>query len=148
VKAVACFFPPTDFLNYGKPGNVALGDGILKDFPAPFDFADYDAKAKRFITVADRTKRVEIGKRISPVYHASADDAPTLIIHGDADELVPIQQAELMVDGLKKVGVPAKLEVRKGAGHGWMTILADMKLIADWFDEHLKSKPSAPAGGK
>jgi acetyl esterase/lipase len=27
VAAVACFFPPTDFLNYGKEGQLALGDG-------------------------------------------------------------------------------------------------------------------------
>ena len=25
VQAVACFYPPTDFLNYGKPGEIALG---------------------------------------------------------------------------------------------------------------------------
>src|ERR1700692_1506651 len=32
VQAVACFFPPTDFLNYGKPGEIALGCGVLKGF--------------------------------------------------------------------------------------------------------------------
>ena len=32
VQAVACYFPPTDFLNYGKPGEITLGDGVLKDF--------------------------------------------------------------------------------------------------------------------
>src|SRR4029079_1170552 len=32
VAAVACFYPPTDFLNYGKEGNVALGGGTLKGF--------------------------------------------------------------------------------------------------------------------
>ena len=30
VQAVACFFPPTDFLNYGKPGEIAIGRGVLK----------------------------------------------------------------------------------------------------------------------
>jgi acetyl esterase/lipase len=38
VQAVACFFPPTDFLNYGKPGEEALGSGILSGFKAPFAF--------------------------------------------------------------------------------------------------------------
>ena len=41
VAAVACFFPPTDFLNYGKEGESALGEGVLKNFKAPFDFARY-----------------------------------------------------------------------------------------------------------
>jgi len=38
VQAVACFFPPTDFLNYGKTGEIALGTGVLSGFRAPFDF--------------------------------------------------------------------------------------------------------------
>src|SRR5262245_42524013 len=38
VQAVACFFPPTDFLNYGKPGEVALGRGVLAGLKAAFDF--------------------------------------------------------------------------------------------------------------
>ena len=45
----------------------------------------------------------------------SADDPPTLIIHGDADQLVPIQQAELILDKLKQAGVEGKLVVKKGA---------------------------------
>ncbi|HEV3082200.1 MAG TPA: alpha/beta hydrolase [Gemmataceae bacterium] len=39
VQAVACFFPPTDFLNYGEPGKDALGRGTLRGFKAPFDFS-------------------------------------------------------------------------------------------------------------
>ena len=42
-----------------------------------------------------------------------------MIIHGDADLLVPIQQAELILDKLKQDGVPTKLVVKKGASHGW-----------------------------
>ena len=38
----------------------------------------------------------EIGQAISPITHVTADDPPTLIIHGDKDFLVPIQQAESM----------------------------------------------------
>ncbi|HEX4607505.1 MAG TPA: alpha/beta hydrolase, partial [Urbifossiella sp.] len=34
VAAVGCFFPPTDFLNYGKEGESAVGNGTLKDFKA------------------------------------------------------------------------------------------------------------------
>jgi hypothetical protein len=34
VQAVACFFPPTDFLNYGAKGKDALGRGTLRDFKA------------------------------------------------------------------------------------------------------------------
>jgi acetyl esterase/lipase len=137
VQAVGCFFPPTDFLNYGKPGEIALGCGILKGFKPPFDFHEQDPKTKVFVRITDVGKILEIGRQISPVYHASSDDPPTLIIHGDADELVPIQQAEVVIEKLKAAGVDTKLVVKQKAGHGW-DLLKDMAIIADWFDDHLK----------
>jgi acetyl esterase/lipase len=144
VAAVACFFPPTDFLNYGKPGEDAIGRGILKDFQGAFDFHLIDPKVKRFIKVTDEAKILEIGRDISPIYHVSSDDAPTLIIHGDADKLVPIQQAEIIIEKLKAAGVDAKLVVKPGAGHGWGVIGEDVAILADWFDAHLKKPVEAP----
>jgi acetyl esterase/lipase len=140
VQAVACFFPPTDFLNYGKPGENAIGRGVLKGFKAPFDFQEQDPDSKVFRPIADEARILEIGKQISPVYHASSDDPPTLIIHGDADALVPIQQAELVLAKLKDAGVETRLVVEKGAGHGWKDMHKDLITIADWFDQHLGRK--------
>ena len=143
VAAVACFFPPTDFLNYGKPGENAIGRGVLKGFQAPFDFHELDSRNNKFVPVTDEAKIVELGRSISPINHVSADDVPTLIIHGDADKLVPIQQAEIIVEKLKGVGVEAKLVVKPGAGHGWPGMDKDLATFADWFDAHLK-KPGEP----
>lgn len=127
VQAVACFFPPTDFLNYGKPGEDAVGYGRLISFKPAFG-----AKAD---TAGGREA---LGKEISPLYFISSNTAPTLIIHGDADELVPIYQAQMFVERCKEAGVTAKLEVREGAKHGWATMLEDGVLFADWFDSHLR----------
>jgi len=140
VQAVACLFPPTDFLNYGKPGEVALGNGTLKDFPAPFAFQELVAAPPHFVPVTDETKKLEIGKQISPITHVSPDDPPTLIIHGDADVLVPMQQAQIIVDKLKAAGVNAKLIVKPGAGHGWADMNPELEQFADWFDENLPAK--------
>jgi len=126
VQAAACFFPPTDFLDYGKPGADALGRGILKDFPAPFAFGATDPAKKR-----------RIGRQISPIYFVTADDPPTLIIHGDKDPLVPIQQSKTMIARLKQEGVNARLIIKPGGGHGWPGIDRDMPKIADWFDKYL-----------
>ncbi len=143
VQAVACFFPPTDFLNYGKPGENAVGRGVLEGFQAPFEFQETDKKRGKLVRIDDEDRRNEIGKTISPVNHASSDDPPTLIIHGDADKLVPIQQAELVVEALKKEGVEAVLIVKPGASHGWPGMEKDQEKMADWFDAHLAAKESA-----
>jgi acetyl esterase/lipase len=143
VQAVGCFFPPTDFLNYGKPGEIALGCGILKDYKAPFDFREFDPARKAFVPITDVGKILEIGRQISPITHVSPDDPPTLIIHGDRDVLVPIQQADIFVEKLKAAGVEAKLVVKAGEAHGWKDWHKDMATIADWFDAHLKAKKAA-----
>jgi acetyl esterase/lipase len=143
VQAVGCYFPPTDFLNYGKPGEIAIGCGTLKDFKAPFDFHEYDPARKCFMPVTDVGRILAIGRQISPINHVSPDDPPTLIIHGDKDFLVPIQQAELILDKLKAAGVETKLVVKPGEGHGWKDWHKDMATIADWFDAHLKPKKTA-----
>jgi pimeloyl-ACP methyl ester carboxylesterase len=145
VQAVACFFPPTDFLNYGKPGENAIGRGTLANFKAAFDFHEFDNKVHAFVPITDEAKIEQIGRAISPITHVSADDPPTLIIHGDADKLVPIQQAESIAAKLKEAGVEAKVVPKPGAVHGWPNLIKDVDLIADWFDAHLKNaeKPAA-----
>jgi acetyl esterase/lipase len=140
VQAVACFFPPTDFLNYGAEGKDALGRGLLAPFKAAFDFRELDPKTKAFVLITDDDRRREIGRRISPITHVSADSPPTLIIHGDADPIVPIQQAESIIAKLKDKKVPAELVVKPGAGHGWAGLDKDTQTFADWFDKHLKAK--------
>lgn len=134
VAAVACFFPPTDFLNYGQPGEDAVGVGILKDFRPAF--------GPEAETAAGRQR---LGREISPVNFITEESAPTLIVHGDDDRLVPFQQAERFVDGARAAGVPVRLVVREGQGHGWPTLFADMAILADWFDEHLRNEKAAAA---
>jgi acetyl esterase/lipase len=140
VQAVACFFPPTDFLNYGENGKDAIGRGTLANFKAAFDVRVMDSKTKALERVTDEEKIIELGRQISPITHVTSDDPPTLIIHGDKDTLVPIQQAQSIIDKFKEVGVPAELVVKNGAGHGWPNMQKDMTTIADWFDKYLKKK--------
>jgi dipeptidyl aminopeptidase/acylaminoacyl peptidase len=124
---VACFFPPTDFLNYGRPGEDAVGVGILKDYKPAFGARSDTAEGRQ-----------EYGREISPIYFVSPRMPPTLIIHGDADRLVPIQQAEIFVRQARETGAVAKLTVREGKEHGWPDLGPDWLAFADWFDEHLR----------
>jgi acetyl esterase/lipase len=138
VQAAAGFFPPTDFFNYGGPNED--GDAFLKarGFAMPFDFRDMDGK--KGSSPVSPEKRKDIMKQISPIYHISDKSAPCLIIHGDKDTLVPIQQAQTFVDKMKEQKLPAELVVHPGGGHGWQGMDKDVVKIADWFDAHLAKK--------
>jgi len=142
VQAVACFFPPTDFLNYGGPGREMLEARTMgRTFRPAFEYRELDKATNLWVNVTDPEKLRGIVRQISPITHVSPDDAPTLILHGDADNLVPLQQSETIVARLKEAGVDSKLVVKPGAGHGWLTMVKDMEAFADWFDAHLKAKP-------
>src|SRR5436190_2075799 len=62
---------------------------------------------------------------------------------GDADTLVPIQQAKTFLDKLKEAGVETKLVVVPGGGHGFTDLPKHMKTIGDWFDLQLLKKTGA-----
>ncbi|MBA4284956.1 MAG: alpha/beta hydrolase [Xanthomonadaceae bacterium] len=53
----------------------------------------------------------------SPIAHASADDPPVFLFHGDADRIVPVSQATAYRDALTAAGVPNTLVQVPGGGH-------------------------------
>jgi acetyl esterase/lipase len=141
VQAVGCFFPPTDFLNWGEPGKLVLGKMPERIKPA-FAFRQREPKTDGFVPITDESKIRAIMREVSPITHITASSAPALIIHGDKDGLVPIQQAEVMVAKLKQAGVSTELVVKAGADHGWKGMDKDLVTIADWFDRHLLKSSS------
>jgi len=139
VQAVACFFPPTDFLNYGKPGDEKIHPtDHAPPFRAAFDYRELDKASRLWVPITDPKRLQEIARQISPVSHVTPDDPPTLIIHGDQDPLVPLQQSQRIVEEFKKAGVETNLVVKKGAAHGWLGLDKDESQLIDWFDRYLK----------
>ncbi|KAJ5794875.1 hypothetical protein N7457_001474 [Penicillium paradoxum] len=55
----------------------------------------------------------------SPCLKADKITAPLLLLQGDEDRVVPLNQAEEMVEVMRKVGRDAKLVVFPGEGHGF-----------------------------
>ena len=56
-------------------------------------------------------------RSVSPLTYVSADDPPMMIVHGDADVIVPFAHAQSMFKGLKGAGVEAELLRVKGGRH-------------------------------
>ena len=143
VQAVVEYFGPTDFVNYGAEG--VFFDTVVRQvvtggknpFLQALDYYEFDATNIRLTKVTDPERLAQHYKDIAPYYHVTDDDAPTLILHGDGDELVPLQQSRRISIKLREAGVPTKLFVKKGAGHGWDTSDEEIQMIADWFDEYL-----------
>jgi dipeptidyl aminopeptidase/acylaminoacyl peptidase len=101
-----------------------------------FQFHDVDQQTGARRLVTDRDAVLRTLRQFSPVTHVSADDPPTILIHGD--KAVPIQQSRRLIDLLREVNVPARLIVREGMGHAWSGWEVDTVLIAEWFNAHLR----------
>ena len=83
---------------------------------------------------------VSLGASVSPVLHASPDDPPTLLVHGDADTLVEINNSRLMHATLKDKGVTTDFVTIPGAGHGFRTpehAKPATEALVNWFERHL-----------
>lgn len=61
---------------------------------------------------------MDIYRKTSPMTNINNATTPTLIQHGEFDKRVPIPNAYELYRGLQDRGVPAKLVVYKGFGHG------------------------------
>ena len=55
----------------------------------------------------------------SPVEHAGRIRTPLLVLHGDADPVVPLEQSERLVTRARDAGGDVTLHVYPGEGHGW-----------------------------
>jgi acetyl esterase/lipase len=130
VRAVAVFFPPTDFLDWD--GNKAIRIEVL----GPLLFVG-DARGHS----EDEIK--EAARAISPLHRVKKPTVPFLLIHGDADPVVPLSQSKKLVEAITKAGGSAELIVKPGGGHPWLTIPQEVKVMADWFDKRLTSKSSS-----
>lgn len=141
VQAAAVFYPPTDFLNWGQEGfSPAAMQAILvaTGLAAAFDFKKWNDSSRTYVSVTDMETKLKIAKQNSPIYSVTPDDPPVLIIHGDADRLVPKQQSESIIKKFEEAHVPNKFIIKKGGGHGWRDSEVEEANFVEWFDKYLK----------
>ena len=124
IAAGVALYPPTDIRTWvTDPPEIIKKNAGLKP-PLTFD----PAKAGDY----------------SPLLHVSAKTAPVLLIHGDKDELVPIEHSNNIIAVLEKHKVTSQLLVIEGAGHGFNAkqnqIVAPAMMA--WFEKHLAEKKS------
>lgn len=130
VQAVAIFYPVTDLLNLGDSTENLHDGGPPKSFVKGFGPNSTNLAVWKVI-----------GRDLSPIYHVHSNLPPTLIYHGDADTLVPLDQSQRYQAAAQQVGGTVKLVVHPGGGHGWLSMLWDIRQFGKWFDQHLR-KPA------
>ena len=81
-----------------------------------------NAKTYAVAWMGSMPDRFKIAKRVSPLTWVREDLPPVLTIHGDADLIVPYDQAIRLHRALDKVGVPNELYTVKSGEHGGFSL--------------------------
>jgi dipeptidyl aminopeptidase/acylaminoacyl peptidase len=137
--------------NVGKHGDVSSAVKCVVDEFGPTDFLTMNAgKSSMDHDAADSPESRLIGGAIqenkdkanaaSPLTHVNKVDVPFLIIHGDADPLVPHDQSVRFAAALKGAGVETALITVHGAGHGNFRNPEIAATIRRFFDKHLRGR--------
>ncbi len=110
---------------------------------------DSELSAEKFVGKT-KLQHPESFKRASPINYLTAGDAPTMIIHGTRDQIVPFEQATEFLDACNKIGVECQLLAIKNGGHGgggsvdeWNSSIVQME---KFLLSHLKLLPSSSLG--
>lgn len=126
VQAVADWFGPTWFTR-------------LQQYPSHMDHEGPTAPGNRLVG-AILQQNPELVKATSPLPLVRPGLPPFLIQHGDADELVPLEQSELLADALTKAGNRVTFEVIHRGGHGGKLFLnqANFDRVRQFFTQTLQ----------
>jgi acetyl esterase/lipase len=123
VAVAVALYPPTDISTW-----VTDPPEAIKKIPALKPPLTFDAK---------------LAPDLSPLLKVNEKAAPALLIHGDKDELVPIEHSKKLLEAMDKVKVACKLVVVEGAGHGFNE-KQNQEIVApatfEWFGKYLAEK--------
>ena len=127
VAAVVAYFPPVDLRQITRGLNPPPTGTVLDRFPA-LNFEK------------------EKAPDYSPLLFVTPDDPPTLLIHGDKDELVNISNSQIIFDAFKKNNVKTDFITIPGAGHGFRGDDAKRAtaLMVNWFEQTLLKNGAKP----
>ena len=125
VIAVVDFYGPTDFVQMDAH---RMPDGMVHDA------ADSPESA---LVGGPIQENVEAVARANPITYVSPDAPPFLIVHGEADPLVPYHQSTLLAAALEGAGVPVTFFTVKGGGHGGFADPAVLALTREFLAQRL-----------
>ena len=123
VAAVVALYPPTDLRGWttNPPAEIKKHAGLKP--PLTFD-AEKEADCSPLVKVTEKS-------------------APTLLIHGDKDTLVPIEHSTNIIPVFEKAKVPCKLVTIEGAAHAFSP-KQNQEVVSPamfaWFDKYLAKK--------
>ncbi len=129
VQAVIDYYGPVDFIS-------------IIDQKSDIKRGEVGAPEVQFL--GGRTlEHKEVAIKASPLTYVTKEVPPFLIVHGEKDPRVPLEQPREMLDAVQKAGGEAALHLVKDGGHGFTAAQnnALIPVLTEFLDRHFK-KPA------
>jgi acetyl esterase/lipase len=97
VQAVVDLFAPVDLVRMMATSRAVIGEGVF----------------------GVSTMEPEKIRPYSPITYITPDDPPFLILHGDRDTVVPLEQSQILHEALVAAAVPSELVIVRNAEHSF-----------------------------
>jgi acetyl esterase/lipase len=131
--------------NIGADANYRSSVDAVVDWFGPTDFLVMDSCGSQLVhnasnspessliggPIQDNKDKCELA---NPITYVDANDPPFLILHGDADPLVPHCESELLFNALQKANVTSQFVLVPNGQHGpGMFVDKYFKMMTDFF---------------
>jgi dipeptidyl aminopeptidase/acylaminoacyl peptidase len=115
-------------------GVLALHDGLAAAGVALYpvtDLADLAARSHRFeahytLSLVGPLDQIALYRERSPLTFADRIAVPLLVMHGDVDPVVPIEQSRRLVERIRSCGGDVEFHVMEGEGHGFRAVASKL----------------------
>lgn len=128
VQAVVDYYGPTNFMTI-LPQSTVHGLGVR-------------IPALQLLLRGQPEIKSDLARLASPVFHVDPTDPPLLMIHGDQDIQVPINQSHELEGKYREHDLDVRLEVVHGGGHGGELFFDERrrKLVEDFLNRTIAKK--------
>ncbi|HVO15776.1 MAG TPA: alpha/beta hydrolase [Alphaproteobacteria bacterium] len=128
VQAVCDWYGPTDLLKI----NSQMPDGAD-------NYDDPDSPVSLLLGGPAPHNRKK-ARQANPIKYVTWGTPPFFILHGDADDTVPVEQSKMLVHALKRAGVDVQFTLVEDGGHSGPAYFTPERLaeVRKFFDRHLK----------
>jgi len=131
VQATVDYFGPTNFMTILKQSTP---HGLSVRVPA-----------LELLLGGGPEEMPDLARLASPVFHVDSDEPPLLLIHGDQDPQVPINQSHELHAKYKQYKRDVQFEVVHGGAHGGGDFFDSRRnaMVRAFFEKHLSVKPAS-----
>lgn len=125
-----------DGFDVGQYGDVSSAVSAVIEIDGPPDIAALTTLPPE-IAAGVFLDSTEVMTQASPLTYLDGGDPPTLIIHGELDQTVPVEQAQLLDDRLTELGVEHSTIIVEDGGHRFPTEPSQIAAMIDFLNAHL-----------